>query len=979
MTNRLQIAVFTIFILMVLYHGTMAIDTSKPIQFQHLNLTLHSNRIESILEDHQGFLWIGTLDGLHKYDGRSIITFLPDDGANLEGRRIISMMEDRSQSFWTGTEAGIYKYDRDMDQFKSYAMINIKGDTIPGDQLKFIQDIQEDSLGNVWLLSSVQGLITYDEDIDILVQQDLNPLPANTLFNSMTIDKDQNIWIGTENSGIIKVEPSSQARVVSVVGSSSLQYSGAVQDILADSQGQLWLTYRRNGLLRCHYKSNSIQVINVYMRGEDANSLFNNDISSIYEDRSGKIWICNINGGLHLYQLGTDDFKRFLPNPRDPTAISNISIKTVFEDTQNRLWVGTHLEGLDVYDAHLQKFGLFSKGVRPSDLNNNIVRGFYEDKAGQIWVATDGGGLNILNKNRKVFTKITTQNGSGLSSDAVLTMDADVSGNIWVGTWSGGINVIDPLTKNISQPFKDKTATGEIFYLLRDRSNRIWAANYHGGLDLFDANGNHIRRITHSPDLANSLGNNTVLSIIQRKNGELWFGTEYSGPSLLLEEDQEQFKFKVFAINPEDSTAFPGVIPNHFYEDSNQNLWIASDAGLSKYNDTEQSFRNYFFYHGKEMVGVKAIAEDSKGMLWLGTSKNLIKFNPNTGSQLRTYSKDDGLQAGEFSRNAVLKLSTGEMLFGGYKGFNIFHPDSLFDNIFEPRIHLTNLHIFNKRMEVEATGSPLKSTINQSSEIVLSHKDLVFSLDYVGISFTQPQRVEYAYYLDGFEKEWNYVGASTRATYTNLDPGEYTFYVKAANNDGIWTREPKSLRITILPPWWATIWFRSALVIGVIIVVWLAYRIRVRSFKNTQKQLEMAVMARTVEIEKQKSELKDKNEELQIKNQTISAQAEELQAYNDALNSLNENLEKRVEERTSELVSINKELEEHAFTNSHELRKPVTNILGLVSLTKLKDCKNTDLEQILVQLDEVAKDLDNKVKTIQAKLDKYSINRKTNN
>ena len=377
-----------------------------------------------------------------------------------------------------------------------------------------------------------------------------------------------------------------------------------------------------------------------------------------------------------------------------------------------------------------------------------------------------------------------------------------------------------------------------------------------------------------------------------------------------------------------DSTSILNNRVNHIFEDSKKNLWIATEGGLSKFLKNKGDFKNYTTQNGFESNNIKSIVEDDKGFLWLGTSKGISRFDPVTET-IRNYTYNDGLQRGEFSRYSVLKTRKGELLFGGTNGFNIFHPDSIKDNPYTPEVYITELKIFNKPVKIGDKNSPLSKHISQTREITLSYEESVFSFDFVALNYTHPHMNQYAFKMEGFERDWNYVGDQRSATYTSLDPGEYIFRVKASNNDGLWNEEGTSLKIIITPPFWQKSWFLilSALTFCALVYAMIYYRMR--NLRQINQELEDKVNERT-------SQLKTLVEELQMKQNEVEASNSELKKTYKQLETINDQLDKRVYERTAKLVKANQQLDRFVYSASHDLSAPLKSILGLINLVKLE-------------------------------------------
>lgn len=901
--------------------------------------------IESLLQDSYGYMWIGTLGGLYKYDGIGLTLYLPsDDSTSIAGNRAGSLFEDSKKRLWIGTEKGISYYNRDHDNF---IRVEVQDDFVkPSDPTpNRIGSILEDEEGAIWIGSERAGLLHLDEKKQSFVSYFNDKKEGGVLRDAQVISLFSAgkgvLWVGT-TVGLFTLDTKTGTIVHYAhdpTNANSLA-GNYIEDLLIDKKGNLWIATHENGLDKLELNKNSASFIHYKSELKNINSLTNNDVTTVYEDRSGKIWICNENGGLHLYNPHQDNFFRYGPDPIDPFSISNISVKVIYEDHQGRLWVGSNLEGIDIVDKYEFRFDHYYQTNDFKSINNNIVRSFLEDEQGNIWIATDGGGLNFFNREKNEFEafKHDPLNPSSLSSNAVLTLCTDKDGKMWVGTWRGGINIFNPQTRSFSKFEPQVYEINKVFHLRKDKDGNMWIGSQSGGVSKYDWDTKKISTFTTNPHDSTSLADNDVPVIFEDSKGNIWLGTEFNGLNLALQHPNGSITFRRFTHIGKDRSSIPNGKVNHIFEDRNNNLWIATEGGLSKFLPDKGNFKTYATESGSDGSHVKSIAEDDHGFLWLGTAKGISRFDP-VKETFRNYTYNDGLQRGEFSRYSVCKTKKGELLFGGTNGFNIFHPDSIKDNPFYPEVYITGLKIFNKPVQIGDENSPLSKHISVTETITLSHEQSVFSFDFIALNYTHPHMNQYAFKMEGLENDWNYVGSQRTATYTSLDPGKYTFRVKASNNDGLWNEEGRSIRIIITPPFWKTTWFLilSALVLTGMVYLVVHYRI---------EQLHKINLALEEKVNERTSQLKSVVNELQKKQNEIEASNNELKETYKQLESINDQLDKRVYERTAKLVKANQQLDRFVYSASHDLSAPLKSILGLINLVKLEK-SNRDFHQHL--------------------------------
>ncbi|MGL1887632.1 MAG: hypothetical protein OCD76_14040 [Reichenbachiella sp.] len=916
----------------------------KPeLKFQSIKSGLTSLGVSAILQDKYGFLWIGTHSGLQKYDGIKFTSYLANlDGTGPNSDYIHEIYEDKNGSLWVGTTNGICRFDRKKDRFISYRTQYFTPEGQHSYQNR-ISSIIEDLSGTLWVSSDEEGLFRLNRTTDQFEAIEVGPGARQLNSNDITgleIDGDGNLWIGTYDKGL-NIRNSKTGLVTKGYDfglNSSADKSLYLWSIEKGVDGEMWIGSRYNGLFLAKTLEDGQVSFKQYLHNEsDPMSLGNNSIFTIYLDSKKRLWIGNENGGLHLYNRQEDNFYRYCSNPADPLSLSHNSIWSIYEDREERIWIGTALQGLNYYDKYYSKFSHYYQ--RPGDensLNNNVIRAFWEEPDGNIWIATDGGGLNYFNRKEENFNNYRhdVDDPTSPTSNAMLTITEDNDGKLWIGTWGGGICVLKDKGEMLFEPLELKnypdSHTSNHYSLLKDKEGNIWSANFNVGLSVYDWQTKNFKTYFPENDVEGSLKGGLVKSLCLDSEGDIWIGSESYGVNKLVRSDTAEY-FKLYVSIPNDSTTLSNAQVNHVFEDSRKTVWIATNQGLSRYNRETEDFRRFTMQDGLPSNSVLSIVEDDYDNLWMGTLNGLVRFNLDT-YDMTSFGIDDGIQGKEFSRYSAKKLSTGELIFGGMNGFNIFYPDSVLTNPYLPKVYLTDFKIFNEPVEIDGLNSPLKQHITVTNQIELNYKQSVFSFEFTALNFTRSDQNMFAFKLEGLEENWNYVGLQRNASYSNLNPGEYVFRVKAANNDGLWNEEGASLIITVLPPWWLTWWAYVIWIVGVFSMMYVVVIVRTSYLRNQRKQLQELVANRT--------------EELEEKNKHISMQAEELHSYNDALNDLNDNLEKTVQVRTNELLVKNKKLAEYAFINAHNLRVPVANIKGLIQLFEVDRSNGEMLELI---------------------------------
>ncbi|MEB2774142.1 two-component regulator propeller domain-containing protein [Algoriphagus sp. D3-2-R+10] len=832
----------------------------KPdLKFQRISEGLLNNRVSAIFQDSHGYMWIGTYSGLHQYDGLDFKVYSSSaDSSTINDNYIGSIYEDSQSQLWVGTGNGVARYNRETDDFTRFKLSSAI--LVQGGESNLVNTILEDNKGTIWVSNLASGLLFFDRK-----QQQFLPYKVDEVMtiNSMVAGEGDILWLATLNSGLIKLSTSSGRTEYyqhDTTNPRSIS-SNNLKAVTLDLEGNLWAGARSEGLNRMVVDQGKVSFVRYLNEAGNPNSLFNNTIYKLFVDPKGNLWSCHENGGLHLYNKEKDTFYRYLHNPKDPNSLTHNSIWNIFQDNQDRYWIGTAQSGINLSDPYASKFAHYFKNpLNAESLNNDIIRDFLETENGNIWVATDGGGLNHFDRAKGTFKafKHDPKKPKSLGSDAVISLNEDQDGNLWVGTWAGGLNILLDEEKGIFTSFNEwiKNDTYPIKHVfdMHFDENYIWIVALEEGLYRYNQKTAELKVYKNNKNDPNSLSSNFPLRIFEDSQNNLWVGT-LSGLNVILAKDKDQVKFKVYQPSKLDSTSIPSNSIRQIVEDKNQNIWIATDRGLSRYMTEGDNFITYTQKDGLPVNEINSIVEDDRGFLWIGTIKGISKFDP-VNQVFTNFEKHDGLQGNEFSRYSVLKTRKGELLFGGMNGFNLFHPDHLNSNPYAPQVYLTGFKLFNQPVDFKASDSPLQKHIGATDTLTLSHRENVLTFDFIALNYTHPDRNQYAYILEGFEKEWNYVGLQRNATYTNLNPGTYIFRVKAANSDGLWNEAGTSLVLIVTPPFWKTTWFvtlSTLLAIGLLI---LAYKLRVRSIHDRNRQLENTVEERTTMLKHANGELK---------------------------------------------------------------------------------------------------------------------------
>jgi len=805
---------------------------SLNLSFSHVNYQegLSNSTVETIAQDSFGFIWIGTRDGLNRYDGYQIVVFRndPADTSSISDNFIRTIYEDSNKDLWIGTMNGLNKFERAANTFKRFKSDKRRSESISHNT---ITSICEDRNRQFWIGTYGGGINLFNRKSGKFYSFKDSPgnprLLRSNNVNAILEDKTGRLWVATD-SGLHAFN--SQSKTLKAVSNLSdkrnIMKRNTVKSLAVDHNGFLWLGTEDKGLSR--YDPTNGAFKNYNHSEWDKSSLSNDQIRALLVDKQNRLWVGSINGGLDLYKANSDAFQNFQHDPENSVSLSQRTVSALFEDKQHNLWIGTHRGGINMYSPLSEKFSLFRKERKPSTLSYNDVRAFFEDRDGLIWIATDGGGLNSFNRKTGVFKHYRHDSFKPVSigSDALLDIRGDKNGVLWIGTWGGGLNLMDKASgtfrkfthldgdpHSISSNYVQKT--------LEDSHGNFWVATYYGGLNLFDRKTKRFSRIKYSPDKKSRVFGENIVSLHEDINGDIWIGTDDGGLN------RYQISAKRFLHYFRNDERMPDL--RVLFTDSKGRLWVGH-RGLYLFDRKQNSFVLFSNKAGLSTEFIKSILEDQRGNLWISTSNGLTRINPETG-EYKKYSISDGLQGQEFEANAALLSSEGKMYFGGINGFNTFLPEAIKTNSYLPHVSLVDFQIYNKKVVPGEENSPLKEDISLTKEIRLSYKQSTFSLSFAALDFTSLKNNKYAYKLEGLDKDWNYVGDERKASYTNLSPGTYTFFVKASNSDDVWNNKGTTVRIIIAPPFWLTWWF---ILLALALVIYIIYAIL-----NFKRKLEL--------------------------------------------------------------------------------------------------------------------------------------------
>lgn len=846
--------------------------TSGYAQTQKVNFTslktkdgLSSNTVNVILKDRYGLMWFGTEDGLNKFDGTNftVYKYKSEDPTGIQANDIRALYEDKSGNLWVGTSGGsLSLYDRKKNSFTTFPANTAEG--LSGDN---VRAVCSDYTGKIWV-ATYNGLDLLDLKTKKIskfkIQGDAKNVFPTTVFNCLYEDSKKRMWIGT-SSGIYLYEMRTNSFKHFIhVDSDPLSLSdNLVSSIVEDQSGDLWFG-TKNGLSRLLPDAKGFE--NLKIDHKKNNSLINSTVLSVASN-GNELWI-GTDEGLNILNIKSREFKRYKPDSRDIYSLTGKSISYVYIDDKGIYWLAPYHGGINKYDTNLNLFQLKQSNIFDQNgLNAPVVTSFAEYRNDEIFVGTDGGGLNLFNRKTELFKRFNfpLASGSTLSDVSIMGMEITRTEQLYLGTYANGLVVMDLKTGKFSQVTRNNNAdalnSNDIFCLKEDKYGKIWVGTNGGGVNVLDANHKVLIKYCKNPKAINERdypGNNFIRFIEEDNAGNIWIGSYGSGIAVFNPGGNK------FRLHNKENSKLPNDLTLCILKDRSGNIWVGTfSGGLSLFDVKTNQFINFSEKDGLNNATVYAIAEDKQGKIWVSTNKGISSFDRNT-KKFTNYTIYNGVQNNNFVLGAGFSASDGEIYFGGADGFNYFNPQYFKKNKNVSSVLFTDLKISNTSVVASADG-PIKEHISIVKDIYLDYKQN-FTLSYVSVNYTAPEQNRYSYRLEGFDSEWIDAGNAKSVSYTNLDPGEYVFHVKASNNDGLWDGAETAITIHVMPPFWRTIY---AYIFYVLVIVGTLFYIRHKGIQKLNMKFalvqEKMKAEQLIEAERKETERLRELDKLKIK------------------------------------------------------------------------------------------------------------------
>jgi ligand-binding sensor domain-containing protein len=828
---------FTLYMLACFFRPTLLIAQDYPIKYLGIEQGLSNNSVRCIYQDSKGFMWFGTYDGLNRYDGYEFKIFRNKftDSSSIINNWIYTITEDSDGDLWVGTRQGISTLHKQSGNFSPLYYKSSSNNSLQK-VTAVIKSIKGSEDGKVFVGSQTLGLLVFDKKNSYGVKINIEgQTESNYEVQSIKIAEDKTVWLFVQGFGLgIFDSRSSTIKIIdqSVKTANCIEING--NDIWIGSNAGV-------------YRYNVVSKKNEQVFNKANGTLPSDIIVGITLDKNKDLWLSSNGGGITILRTASDKLE-YIGAGVEKKSLSSESVYTVFEDKDLRKWVGTLRGGINVIDSHKSKFTTISYDpLNPGNLSSNFIYSFYEATNGHLWIGTDGGGISVWDRQKNLFHNYKAGITAGaLKDNSITTIVGDYHNNIWLGTFFNGIDKFNVATNQFEHYPCINPANGQInktiYTLYEDRQHNLFAgalrsAEANGALYIFNEQLNKFEVFdTKLPD---------IFVMKEDKSGKLWGGDLTH--LILIDTKKKQHQF--YDI---------GTPVHSIYEDNKGDFWVGTEGGglilfdrkngkiISRYT-TEQGLCNNT---------VLNILDDNNGNLWLSTFNGLSRFGVEK-RQPKNYYYADGLQSNQFTYNAAIKLHSGEMVFGGIKGLNIFYPKDISSSGTFSKLVMSEIKVDNTPLE-ENKAQIFSQDRNGITLLNIPYNKAIVSFDFTALEYSSADKISYMYYMEGWDKGWTSAGTTRTATYTHLDEGSYTFRVKSTNVAGDWNPQELTVRITILPPWYRTWWayvLYGLTITGILIFIYY-YRVK-------QNRLKYEATVAKITAEKERSERQMKQAELE--------------------------------------------------------------------------------------------------------------------
>ena len=808
---------------------------------------LPHNNIECILQTETGFMWFGTRDGLCRFDGYEIKVFRNTSNPNsISGNRILSLAEDDNGFIWVGTyKNGVNRFDPRTNEFIQYGL----KDGI-GEQIYTLKKLKDGTI----CVGSNNGLALFNNGSFTVFLPNSTTEGINSFQVSDILETHNGeLYVATWENDIQKfdIKKGSFESIKYIQRNETSNYR---KRLLEDQLGNIWISASQHGLYKYNRKTNKAQLYNKQKNGLSTEML----TGAMVMNSDGKIWIATDGDGINIIDPSNNTFE-YIKAGNGEFELSSNQVYSLVKDKKGRIWVGTFDKGIAYYDPFLKKFTNRELPKIVQDFfKGKSVLCLLQDSKDNIWIGTDGSGLHRFDKDRQFLHFYNeSDNDRSVSGNVITSLGEDQNGNILIGTYNAGLNIFDYSSnsfRHYHQNHEDNKAihSENVWTILSDSKGTNWLGLLGGGVDIFDASSGNFKNIGPYSNELIKVGHANVMSILEDSDGDIWFGTE--GAGVFVYDKQVG---RVLRISSKNTFTTNGII-KALFQDSWGKIWIGTEGnGLYRYDKKEKEFVQFTTENGLPGMIVLGVLEDNQEGIWITTYDGIAILKKGENEFL-SFNSSDGLSSNEFNAQAFIQLIDGSFLAGSTNGLDRFNPLDLTFNKEVPPVYFTQLKILNQEVLPGDTINrevKLKKDISYTDEIELNYSDKVFSLEFAALNYTHPQKCQYQYKLEGFDDNWYFSDSDHRfVSYTNLKNGMYTLKVKASNNDNVFGDNITELRIRVLPPYWKTWWFISLIVLLIAILTYAVYAYRVQMMKSKFLREQALNQKKIAELEMDKSE-----------------------------------------------------------------------------------------------------------------------------
>jgi signal transduction histidine kinase/ligand-binding sensor domain-containing protein/CheY-like chemotaxis protein len=862
----------------------------QPLILEHLTTTdgLPQGTVMTSLQDSQGFVWLGTEDGLVRYDGHDLFRYAYSaaDPNSLPGNFIYQVVEDAGHDLWIAIkDAGIARWHRDSDTFTAYRHDPKSASSIASDS---VRAVLLDSRGLVWIGTTDAGVDVLDPKSGRIQHLRHDPeqpasLSSNRIF-TLALDHDGDVLVGTD-SGLDhwQADTRSFLHYGAEKNAARSLLGTQVSRVLEDKTGTFWIGTFDRGLTQLDRDG---RVLKTFRHdSSDPASLSDDDVRALLEDQTGHLWIGTADG-LDLLDRSTGQFTHYRHDASDTESLRDSFVMSLYQDGAGLVWIGTRAGGVSRWNPRSWELG----GHRPSWVGTALVTAFADAPNNKVWIALFGDGLVQFDADNGKVTPLDQIVGrkNALADARVMSLRQDHNGALWIGTMADGLKKLTAAGRLESIPVREgdphALSAAGVMTIAESRNGLIWIGTFGGGANVLDPATGIVRQLPFGSSKPGAISAANVTAIAEDEDGNFWIGTDGGGLNLARADGTV---IKAFRHDVQDRSSLPSNTVYALAVDAKNQVWIGTDGGGlatvvgSASSPDTMRFKVRSRVDGFSSDTIYGVVPDASGGLWLSGNAGLMRLDPNNGA-LKTYHREHGLQGEEFNTGAYFRLRDGRVCFGGPGGFNIFDPARLTENRRPPRLVLTSVEVLGVRADL---GTPFWLR----DHIALDHRGNIVSLDFGVLDFTSTKHNRLAYRMSGLTDHWIDLGAQRRITLTNLDAGTHTLEVSAANSDSVWSRSPLTITIHRDPAPWESRWAYAAYALAILAIVFYrlhGQRRRFRAVERSRKRLESEVLLRT-------KELRESNRRL----------AEAAQAKSDFMDRM-----------------------------SHELRTPMNGVVGMTEL-----------------------------------------------